>query len=63
VSEETRDQDAMTDEELEAAHAERLPPREQMSLVQPGPHPIPPIPVEADPGDGPITQPVPPGEM
>jgi hypothetical protein len=59
VSEERHEQDALTDEELEAAHAEPLPAREQMSLVQPGPHPIPPI---ADPGVV-TTEPIPPAEM
>jgi len=64
MSDERHEQDALTDEELEAAHAEPLPAREQMTLIQPGPHPIPPIPVDADPGDGVVTtEPIPPAEL
>ena len=43
----------LTDEELQAAEGEELPPREQMSLIrEPGPHVVP--------GDGFTFEPIPP---
>jgi hypothetical protein len=61
MSEEERtSSEELTDEDLEAAHGEELPPREQMSVIR-GAEPMP-FPTIPD-GGGMTIQPVPPDEI
>jgi hypothetical protein len=60
TEEERTSSEDLTDEDLEAAHGEELPPREQMSVIR-GAEPTP-FPIIPD-GGGMTIQPVPPEEI
>ena len=60
TEEERTSSEKLTDEDLEAAHGEELPPREQMSVIR-GAEPMP-FPIIPD-GGGMTIQPVPPEEV
>jgi hypothetical protein len=60
TEEERSSREQLTDDDLEAAHGEELPPREQMSVIR-GAEPLP-VPILPEPGDVTI-QPVPPEEV
>jgi hypothetical protein len=60
TEEERSSREQFTDDDLEAAHGEELPPREQMSVIR-GAEPLP-VPILPEPGDVTI-QPVPPEEV
>jgi hypothetical protein len=61
VTDEERKRDVLTDEEVEAARGEPLPPREQMSLIK-GAEPVP-TPILPDGGEGFSIMPVPTEEV
>ena len=56
----TEPEETLTDDDLEAAHGEELPPREQMSVIR-GAEPMP-FPIVPD-GGGMTIQPLPPEEI